>query len=100
MAIPEIAFIDQNDSSGKDLPILPSSESKGDLDLKRDVGEKLIPEDTLTKTTKRVVVSNASKYGSRIFVPLYVNGKESKFLIDFGADVTIVNSKFLERRTL
>jgi hypothetical protein len=32
MAIPEIAFIDQNDSSGKDIHMLLSSENKGDLD--------------------------------------------------------------------
>ena len=47
--------------------------------------------DTLTQATK-VVVHNASKIVSGIFVPIRIN----IFLVDSGADVTTVNITFLE----
>ena len=61
----------------------------------RAKGDNLIPRETLTPATK-VVVHNAGKIESGIFVPIQINGKECKFLVDSGADVTIVNTRFLE----
>lgn len=68
--------------------------NKGDNNVEKEVEESSITKDALIKTNE-VVLHNTSKNESGIFVPIQINGRKCRFLVDSGSDVTISNTYLL-----
>lgn len=70
--------------------------NKGDNNVEKEMGESSITKEALIKTNE-VVLHNTSKNESGIFVPIQINGRKCRFLVDSGSDITISNTYLLER---
>lgn len=70
--------------------------NKGDNNVEKEMGESSITKEALIKTNE-VVLHNTSINKSGIFIPIQINGRKCRFLVDSGSTVTISNTYLLER---
>lgn len=70
--------------------------NKGDNNVEMEMVESSITKEALIKTNE-VVLHNTSRNESGIFVPIQINGRKCRSLVDSGSDVTIINTNLLER---